>query len=566
MRFHTGSDGGPRFAAHAVEPDGDEVRVETERGREWLVAPVVLVREGVLNGGLLPFEEIQASVSGWNGRPITFPPAEGTEAATLAPADGVSGHPVETNDDGEAEFVSANQAPFIEEMHGGHLRNIEARTDLPTDDGQMSARGLVGEAWVDAERAESLGPQAAEAIRALAQADPLDVSTGYFHRPARRAGRHNGERYEQVQTDLMPDHLALLPNERGACSWADGCGAPRVANTDTPPGVRAVGSRSTHGPTAGSASTGGTGTGAWATLKRTLGLADGGEVCHECGPTMQANQAQGDIVTWQASGGDAYGVIEEVRESEDAEPFDSEIDGGAGPIGPPAALIEVYRPTDGEWEPSGTMVAHRTDTDTLTVIDGFPDAATANAVAIPHMHDNHEPETLAERTAFEADELREWDEDRLATLAESVDASDGGDGGGSGTDGDGTGTNNNDGDSTDGSSTDGDTEALREQVDSLTEQVEALREEQTAAQREQVVAHSDLTDEDLDDLPEAAIETLHDRVVPDDPDPATPVGPQGNRVNYVGQGGAASGAGDGDEAAEEYADTVGALVAAEGDD
>jgi hypothetical protein len=564
MRFNTDAGGaGPRFVANEVEPDGDEVRVETERGREWLVAPVVLVREGVLNGGFLSFEAIQASVSGWNGRPVTLPPAAGTEAATLAPEDGVSGHPVETNGDGEPEFVSANQAPYIEEMHGGHLRNVETRTDLPTDDGQMSARGLVGEAWVDVARAEALGSQAAEAIRAVAQGDPLDVSTGYFHRPTRRSGRHEGEPYEQVQTNVMPDHLALLPNERGACSWADGCGTPRAANSDLPPAMRAAGT-ATDG-------------GLWATVKHTLGIEDGpgtdgagaetttaagaeAGTCHECHSTMHANQSQGDVVTWSASGGDAYGVVEELRESEDAEPFDSEIDGDGGPINPPAALIEVYRPDDdGEWAPSGTMVAHRTDTDTLTVLDGFPDAATANAV-LPAMHNDIEPEALAERTAFEADALREWDEGDLATLAESVEPPDGGDGGGSGTDG-GTGTNNN---STDGDGTDADTEALREQVDTLTEEVEALREEQTAALREQVVTHSDLTDEDLEELPEEAVETLHERVVPEDPEP-TAAGPQGNRVNYVGQGGAASAPSDDDEA-DEYADSVGALTAAEGDD
>jgi hypothetical protein len=34
----------------------------------------------------------------------------------------------------------------------------------------------------------------------------------------------NGEEYEETLYDFIPDHIALLPNELGACSWADGCG------------------------------------------------------------------------------------------------------------------------------------------------------------------------------------------------------------------------------------------------------------------------------------------------------------------------------------------------------
>ena len=83
---------------------------------------------------------------------------------------------------------------------------------------------------------------------------------------------------------------------------------------------------------------------------------------------------QGTLVRW-TSGGDrpAYGRIEEVRTEGDA-PLDGEIDGDPDPIQPPAALIEVHRPDgDGGWQPSGTMVGHTLNTDTLTVIEELPD-------------------------------------------------------------------------------------------------------------------------------------------------------------------------------------------------
>ena len=39
----------------------------------------------------------------------------------------------------------------------------------------------------------------------------------------------NGEKFEGSQTDIKPDHLAILDaTKTGACSWEDGCGAARL--------------------------------------------------------------------------------------------------------------------------------------------------------------------------------------------------------------------------------------------------------------------------------------------------------------------------------------------------
>ena len=56
----------------------------------------------------------------------------------------------------------------------------------------------------------------------------LEVSTGYWHDGRQHAGSFDGEPYKEVQRSLLPDHLAILPNERGACSVEDGCGTPRT--------------------------------------------------------------------------------------------------------------------------------------------------------------------------------------------------------------------------------------------------------------------------------------------------------------------------------------------------
>jgi hypothetical protein len=86
---------------------------------------------------------------------------------------------------------------------------------------------LRGELWIDVERAaEVAGGQ--EAIDKITNGGPLEVSTAYWANLIPRPGVFNGAAYSGVQTDLVPDHLALLPSGIGRCSVADGCGAPRM--------------------------------------------------------------------------------------------------------------------------------------------------------------------------------------------------------------------------------------------------------------------------------------------------------------------------------------------------
>lgn len=51
-----------------------------------------------------------------------------------------------------------------------------------------------------------------------------EVSIGVFSSEVEETGIFNKQTYESIITEYEPDHLALLPNDVGACSWADGCG------------------------------------------------------------------------------------------------------------------------------------------------------------------------------------------------------------------------------------------------------------------------------------------------------------------------------------------------------
>lgn len=171
-----------------------EIRNETLDGVEYIVAPVIAVREGVLNGELLTADEIGAFVEAWNGIPLPI------------------GHPMD-----RGIPVSANRPDLIESVSVGRFFNA-------TFDGTA----LKGEIWVDVEKARSLGGDALVALERLENGEPLEVSTAYFNDMEEGAGTFDGVEYNGIQRNLRPDHLALLPSDIGACSWEMGCGAPRV--------------------------------------------------------------------------------------------------------------------------------------------------------------------------------------------------------------------------------------------------------------------------------------------------------------------------------------------------
>ena len=60
----------------------------------------------------------------------------------------------------------------------------------------------------------------------LAAGRKIELSTGLFtdNEPARPGATHNGRAYGHVARAHRPDHLAILPDRRGACSVDDGCG------------------------------------------------------------------------------------------------------------------------------------------------------------------------------------------------------------------------------------------------------------------------------------------------------------------------------------------------------
>jgi len=176
-----------------------EVREDTLDDRVYLVAPVIAVMNGVMNDEYVSTQELlYVPVELWNDIPLPIQ------------------HPQKGGQDASARSVAV-----IEERVCGRFYN--ARYEVSGNDVKLK-----GELWVDIEKTVAMGDDGTQVVNRLRSGQPLEVSTAYFRDVEDAPGAFNGVAYGTVAHNLRPDHLALLPGEIGACSWADGCGAPRV--------------------------------------------------------------------------------------------------------------------------------------------------------------------------------------------------------------------------------------------------------------------------------------------------------------------------------------------------
>jgi hypothetical protein len=161
-----------------------ETRKETLNGREFLVAPITLLVPGILNGShgplLYPPEEVQNSVKKWCGVPI------------------VVYHP------------TYNGEPISARTPQGAVNTVGVLYNC------VYNGKLIAEGWFDVELLRRTDIRVYEAI---INKNKVEVSTGLYTKNV------INENYEYpVATSFEPDHLAILPDQIGACSVEDGCG------------------------------------------------------------------------------------------------------------------------------------------------------------------------------------------------------------------------------------------------------------------------------------------------------------------------------------------------------
>jgi len=177
------------------------IRRETHEGRSYLVAPVVLLTEGVHEGSggplLYSADKLKANPAVWNHMPL------------------VVYHP-----EANGEPVSARSPGVLDSRKVGLVFNASYDTKLRA------------EAWFDELKTKEVDVRV---YNALVKGEQMEVSTGLYTNATDKVGEFGGLKYQGEVNDIIPDHLAVLPDKKGACSLDRGCGllqneAPVVTN------------------------------------------------------------------------------------------------------------------------------------------------------------------------------------------------------------------------------------------------------------------------------------------------------------------------------------------------
>jgi len=161
------------------------------------VIPAVLLVEGVHSGvGAGPLyyssDVLEKYANVWNKAPITV------------------GHP--KDDDGQ--YVPCDTPEVYERCTVGNVFNS-----------RYADNKIKADLYINTAKIEEQAPNFINDV--LSYKNKGEISTGVVAVVDMEGGTWNGEDYEGTVTEIRGDHLALLPNDKGACSTSDGCGLLR---------------------------------------------------------------------------------------------------------------------------------------------------------------------------------------------------------------------------------------------------------------------------------------------------------------------------------------------------
>lgn len=179
-------------------------RRESIGGREYVVATARILREQVLSGSdgplFYPLDEISQDVGVWNGYPLT------------------AKHPQVVLADGKIVNASARSPKVAHAYQIGTVYND-----------RVEGQERLVDAYFDVQNSNRIDSRLVPAVLA---GKSINVSTGIFTGKVAYSGTHNGRSYTHKVKGIKPDHLAVLMDEKGACSVGDGCGIN--VNADKP--------------------------------------------------------------------------------------------------------------------------------------------------------------------------------------------------------------------------------------------------------------------------------------------------------------------------------------------
>jgi hypothetical protein len=187
------------FCNVTVQLKTNLIKNDSLDGKSYKVVPMVMLVEGVHNGSVGPYlyteEAISARPEIWNMKPVVvFHPENSITACTK-------------------EIVESRGIGIIMNSHYDN--------------------GLKAEAWIDPDKLKKVDKKVGNKIgKAMEKGEMLELSTGLFADSDETPGEWGDkkEKFNGTLTNLAADHLAVLPNQKGACSIEDGAGF--IRNSD----------------------------------------------------------------------------------------------------------------------------------------------------------------------------------------------------------------------------------------------------------------------------------------------------------------------------------------------
>ena len=177
------------------------VRHDQMEGRDYLVTPAQMITEGVHDGSdgpiFYPADELAKPAVVWNHKPVVVyhPQRNGMPVSACDPT----------------ELTTRKVGVLMNTVFNAKTKKLGA------------------EAWLEPDRIAAVDERVADAIE---NNEMMEVSTGLFMNLDKTPGEWNGEKYVGVARNIQPDHLAILPDVKGACSIEDGAGLLRVNASD----------------------------------------------------------------------------------------------------------------------------------------------------------------------------------------------------------------------------------------------------------------------------------------------------------------------------------------------
>ncbi len=189
-----------KYSVYKIKQTIDyEPKLTVHQDKAHLVIPVVMMVEGVHNGSQGPLlhtiDQLGKFPASWDGRPVVIYHPE------------IDGIP-----------VSANSPEIIDTRTVGRVYNTS-----------VDGKKLRAEVWLDEDKLNSIS---ADTLEMVNNSQSVEVSLGMFTENEMVKGDYEGEEYDGIAYNHRPDHLAILPDQIGACSCEDGCGLGANQNNE----------------------------------------------------------------------------------------------------------------------------------------------------------------------------------------------------------------------------------------------------------------------------------------------------------------------------------------------